>query len=90
MRTLAKTIKKNLFTFLSKVPVSVAVIAIAVFDGLGAAYFLQYSSNIAVIKSFFQEDKFFVIIAGAIGFAAILHAVTVAFERFMQKKHAEI
>lgn len=90
MKNLIRTIKKNLFTLLGKTPVSVVVIAIAVFDGLGAAYFLQYSSKIAMLKSFFQEDKFLVIIAGAIGFAAILHAATVAFERLMQKKHAEI
>lgn len=88
MRTLAKTIKKNLFTFLGKVPVSVAVIAIAVFDGLGIAYLVNSSSTsskFALLRYYFPGTKIIWLVAGVAYSAIIMQLLSMAIERLLGK-----
>ena len=88
MKKLTKTIKKNLFTLLGKVPVSVVVIAIAVFDGLGAAYLVNSSSTsskFALLRYYFPGTKIIWLVAGVACSAIIMQLLSMAIERLLGK-----
>lgn len=88
MKKLTKTIKKNLFTLLGKVPVSVVVIAIAVFDGLGAAYLVNSSSTsskFALLRYYFPGTKMVWLFAGVACSAIIMQLLSMAIERLLGK-----
>lgn len=88
MKKLTKTIKKNLFTLLGKVPVSVVVIAIAVFDGLGAAYLVNSSSTsskFALLRYYFPGAKIIWLIVGVACWTIAMQLFSIAFERLLGK-----
>ena len=86
-RRVKKLIKK-IMGIIGEIPTAVAVIIIAVFDGLGVAYFVNcssYTSKFSMLKHYFPGTKIIWLFLGIVGWAIAMQLFSIAFERLLGK-----
>ena len=81
--------KKRIFRTIRKVtdriPTAVAVIAIAIFDGLSLAYLVNSSPRFALLKYHFPGTKMIWLFLGVAGMVIAMQLFSIAFERLLGK-----
>lgn len=80
-----KKIFKTIRKVTNRIPAAVAVIAIAIVDGLCLAYLVNGSPRFATLKHYFPGTKMIWLFLGVAGMVIVMQLFSIAFERLLGK-----
>ena len=76
---------KKIRNIVNKIPAVATIVALAVFTGIGAVYFVNSSPRIALLRRYFPGFKMVWLFLGVAGMAIAMQLFSIAFERLLGK-----